>query len=89
VNVRINGNSVATVSCQLGVATGGPTLTPGPDLPLPWHVDTVDSAGDLLLSVAENGTGGPRAIVIRGHEAVELPSEDASGGAVPAGTCAP
>jgi hypothetical protein len=86
VDIEVNGTVVATVSCQLDSNVGGPTLTPGPDLPLPWTVRVLRRNGVVLGSWQELGDRGPRQILIRGEQAVELAS-DVSGGPQPTGTC--
>jgi len=88
VDVTINGHAVAHVVCQLAGA-GGPQFTPGPALPLPWTVAVVRAGGTSMGQWNETGSNGPRTILIRGYQAGEMASEDASGGPVPQGTCPP
>jgi hypothetical protein len=88
VRIEINGRVLATVACQLSGA-GGPDFTPGADLPLPWQVQVLGPSGQILLSFEERGERGPMTILVRQDSAAELPSEDASGGPKPEGTCQP
>jgi hypothetical protein len=88
VDVTINGRPVAHVVCQLAGA-GGPKFTPGLSLPLPWTVTVVRAGGSSMGQWIETGSSGPRTILIRGDQAGEMASEDASGGPVPKGTCPP
>ena len=89
VDVQINGRTVATVMCQLDNSASAPAFTPGPGLALPWQVEVLQQDGSLLLSVDELGNSGPRTILIRGYQAGEFPSEYATGGPPPSGTCSP
>jgi hypothetical protein len=87
VQVKINGRLVAIVRCQLESPTGGPMLTPDPQMPLPWTVRVERADGVPLGTWPEDGLHGPRQILIRGDQAAELPS-DVSGGPAPSGVCA-
>jgi hypothetical protein len=87
VDVRINGQVIATVECQRHTSLLVPQLTPGPLLPLPWHVEVFLKTGIQILAVDEFGDRGSRTIIVRGDEAAEFASEDASGGPIPSGDC--
>ena len=88
VTVSVNGVALATVSCQLSGARG-PVLRPSPSNPLPWAVVVTTPGGTVLTSFQENGDKGPMALLIRGDQAGEVPSDTAFGGPMPVGTCAP
>ena len=89
VSVEINGRSVGTFRCQLEDASGAPPLTVTADLPLPWIVRVLRPNGSQMGVFYESGDIGSRTILIRGDQAGEFASEEASGGPVPSGACWP
>lgn len=90
VAIEINGRVVGQSQCQLDSAVGFPTLTPGPDLALPWTVRLVRGDGSAFGSWVETGATGPRRILIRSDGALEGPHGAPAGPApMPSETCPP
>lgn len=90
VAIQINGQVVGQSRCQLDSGVGGPTLTPGPDLGLPWTVRLVRADGSAFGSWVETGVTGPRRILIRSDGALEGPNGAPAGPApLPSETCPP
>ena len=90
VAIEINGRVVGQSECQLDSAVGFPTLTPGPELALPWTVRLVRADGSALGSWVEAGATGPRRILVRSDGAIEGPSGAPAGPApMPSETCSP
>lgn len=90
VTVEINGRVVGQSRCQLDSGVGFPTLTPGPDLALPWTVRLVRTDGSAFGTWVETGSTGARRIVIRSDGALEVPHGAPAGPApMPSETCPP
>lgn len=88
VAIEINGRVVGQSRCQLDSNVGFPTLTPGPDLAVPWTVRLVRADGSGFGSWVETGSSGPRRIFIRGDRAIEGP-HGIPAGPPPSETCPP
>ena len=87
-DVQVNGSTVARVACRAGSTAAAPVLTVATAGKLPWVVTLKTQAGSTMGQWGEDGTQGPRMLLIHGKDIEELPLSDQLG-ASPAPTCVP
>jgi len=87
-DVRINGQKVGHVTCQVVSYSFLLEVDPASSPPLPWTVDLVRADGSLVATFLETGAGGSRTIFLRASGTFEQ-STGLPVGPAPAATCRP